>query len=214
MSTLFQRVKSNMQNPAAASPEREARLKAAAELRQAIDNVYAGRKRIDAIRVKKSQLSATIGLLEMEDAEARKAKATTMVAYAAGQATEDAVTQASTRARDIASRLSDAREMHNALEGEVLRAESDSPPSRDLDGIKERSERVFWAAVFAEIAAMEAPDGVQEWIRRCWAVFRVYGYGGLTGMYAQLFAAEFDRQEMETIRQDIEREFLSDSAPV
>lgn len=214
MSTLVERAKSAMRKPVEASPERAARVKAAADLREAITGVQMERERIAAIRGRASKLSATIARLETEDAEARKAKAVAMVSYAAGEVTEESVTAASARARDVGSRLSDSREMYEAIAGELMRAEADWPPSKQktLDGSKERMERVFWAAVYAEIAATEAPAGVQEWIRRCWAVYRVAGYDGLQGMFGELFTKEFETLEMEAIRQDIEREFLSESA--
>lgn len=214
MPTLLERAKSTLQKAAGPSPEREARLNAAADLREVVKSLVMERERIDAIRTREEELSITIARLEKEDVEARQVKAETMVSYAAGAVTEEAVTTASARARDVASKLSDTREVHEAVTGELMRCQSDWPPSKmtTLSGSKERMERVFWNAVFAEVSVTEAPPGVQEWVQRCWGAYRVAGFGGLQGMFMQLFPKEFETREMEALRQDMEQEFLSERA--
>lgn len=210
MPTLLERAKSTLQKTVSVSPEREARLKAAADLAEAIDCVRVERERIGAIRRREGEFSATITRLEKEERDAQQAKTETMVAYAAGEATEEAVASSTARAREVVTRLSDTREMHQAVAGELMKSESEWPPSKvkDLEDARERRNRVFWAAVFTEVAATEAPAGVQEWIRRCWVAHCVIGSGGVQGMFRHLFPGEFSIQETEELRAQMLEEFL------
>jgi hypothetical protein len=130
MPTLLERAKSVVQKANATRPEREARLKAAADLQEVIACERAEIERIAAIRRRGSELSATIAGLEKEEREAQQAKTEAMVSYAAGESTEEAVAAVTARARAFATRLSDTREMHNAVEGELMKVESDWPPSK------------------------------------------------------------------------------------
>ena len=215
MPTLLERAKSAVQKTTPVSPEREARLKAAADLREATKSLEMEAARIEAISQRAAELSAAISQLEEEEAHARQAKAATLVAFAACEVAENAVTTANARAREVTAKLADTKEMHQAVVNELLRAEADWPPSKlkTLRGSEATMKRVFWSALAQEIAVTEAPAGVQEWIRRCWAVYHVCGHGGLQGMFAQLFPREFSLQEMEDLRRELEREFLSEGTP-
>ncbi|MBI5673484.1 MAG: hypothetical protein HZC50_09645 [Nitrospirae bacterium] len=212
MQTLLDRVKSKVKGPSTASPERDARLEAAAELREVVSALEVEVDRVGAINCRVSELSATLARLEKEHEEAQQHKISVLVSYASGDATEATVTAAKARIRDVAAQLSDTREMYEAVSGELHRCESDWPPPKIkiLRDRKERAARGFWMAVFADIAATEAPAEVQVWIRRCWATYCIAGGGGLQGMFTQLFPEEFSLQEMEELRRAMEPEFLSE----
>lgn len=215
MPTLLERAKSAVQKTIPVSPEREARLKAAADLRETRRSLAMEVERIQAIGQRETELSATISRLEQEETHARQAKAATLVAFAAGEVAETAVTAATARARELTAKLADAKEMHEAVVNELLKAEAEWPPSK-LKTLKDNlvtSERVFWSAVFAEISVAEAPAGVQEWVRRCWAAYCVAGSGGFQAMFAKLLPTEIGMQEGENIRREVETEFLSDGTP-